>query len=333
MEIVFLNRFERTEGTADTERGQVFIGEEQGTWSSGWHSLPDQGEAKQDVWYEGMSWEELLASFRHGVARKMREGFRPLLDGMLEDAPFWERRPPLPALLQCYADQFDMSEALEPLRLWRRAKSAEEKRTAYLIATNRELQSLAVYVPRTLEELKQIPGFGHKKIERYGTELLELVRELPRDHEFPLDWVASVVSDETLAEWTFRQKEEKYGKSLTSVQEKKKLLSGIRQGHTLAELEKEMGISRRLLLERIDRLDEEGYDVLPLVEQELSAVDASEIDEAEKAMGELGDKFLKPLYQRLYAEGDGTGTGETERNYEKLRMLRIRFRRTRRSAV
>lgn len=332
MEIVFLNRFERTEGTTDVERGQVFIGEDQGVWSAGWHAFGIQGEKSQDSWYEGTSWEELLAAFRFGVARKMREGYRPLIDGMLEDALFWERRPPLPALLQCYADQFEMNEALEPLRAWRRAKTAEDRRAAYMIATNRELQLLAVFVPRTIDELKQIPGFGKTKIEKYGEELISLLRELPREHVFPLDWVSSAISDETLADWTFRQKEEKYGRSLTVVQERKKLLTAIRQGLTLAQLEKELGVERRLLVERIDRLDEEGYDVLPLVEQELSGMDGEEISRAEAAMGELGDRYLKPLYQRLYAESENGGGQETAQRYEKLRMVRIRFRRTRESA-
>lgn len=331
MEIVFLNRFERLEGTADAVRGQVYIGEDQGVWSAGWHSPDDQGGMTRDIWYEGMSWEELLAAFRFGVARKMREGFRPLLDGMLEDEPFWERRPPLPTMLQCYADQFEVEEALEPLRAWRRAKTAEERRAAYMIATNRELQLLAVFAPRTPEELRQIPGFGRTKVEKYGAELIGLLGDLPRDHDFPLDWVATAVSDETLADWTFRQKEEKYGKSLSAAQERKKLLAAIRQGMTIGELEKELGIARRLLVERIDRLDEEGYDVLPVVEQELSGIDQEEASRAEAAMGELGDRYLKPLYQRLYADEAGGGQ-EAERRYEKLRMLRIRFRRSRQSA-
>jgi hypothetical protein len=328
MEIVFLNRFERSAGPADAERGQVFIGEDQGVWTAGWHRLSDGGETSEESWFEGMSWEELLASFRFGIARKMREGYRPLLDGMLEEVPFWERRPPLPALLQCYADQFDAEAALAPLRTWRRAKSAEEKRSAYLVATNRELQLLAVYAPKTEEELKQIPGFGKTKIEKYGKELLQLVGDLPREHQFPLDWVASAVTDEAYSEWAFRQKEERFGRQQSLVQEKKRLLSGIRQGRSLAELEQELSLNRRMLIERVDRLDEEGYDVLPLVERELSELPAEEVEQAVKAMDELGDQYLKPLFQRLYA-----GSGETERSYEKLRMLRIRFRRTRKSAV
>ncbi|WP_158630079.1 HRDC domain-containing protein [Cohnella sp. AR92] len=332
MEIVFLNRFEQAVGRAEPERGQVFIGEHQGIWSAGWHPIPEQGPDNQEIWYEGTSWEELLASFRHGVAGKMKVGFRPLLDGMLEDSPFWERRQQLASVLQCYADHHGSEEKVAPLRQWRRAKATEEKRSAYLIATNRELQLVAVFVPRTPEELAQLPGFGKTKLEKYGAELLELVSSLPREHEFPLQWVENAVSEEQLEEWLFLQKEEKYGKSVSLVQEKKKLLTGIRQGSSLADLEQELGLSRRMLVERIDRLDEEGYDVLPIVDQELASVAEGEIEQAEIAMKELGDRYLKPLYQRLYSS-EAAGGGQAEQHYERLRMIRIRYRRKRTTAA
>ncbi|MBB6669685.1 HRDC domain-containing protein [Cohnella nanjingensis] len=333
MQIVFLNRFERETGVAEDERGQVFIGEEQGNWSAGWHALPAQGEPGQELWYEGTSWEELLTAFRHGVAKRMREGFRPLLDGMLEDTPFWERRPQLQALLQCYADGREgAEELLVPLRLWRRAKAAEEKRAAYMIATNRELQMLAVYVPQTLAELQQVPGFGKLKTERYGADIVALLSGYERSHAYPLDWVAEAVSAEAFADWTFRQKEERYGKSLSLVQDKRKLLAGIRQGRSLSELAEELQCPRRTLLEKVERLDEEGYDVLPLVELELSEIPEAERDGAIRAMGELGDRYLKPLQKRVYGTAEAE-EGEIERQFEKLRIVRIRFRRDRQVAV
>ncbi|WP_019005031.1 HRDC domain-containing protein [Cohnella laeviribosi] len=325
MEIVFLNRFERATGLSDAERGQVFIGEEEGMWTAGWQQLPEFGEPEQEIWYEGASWEELLATFRYGVARRMREGFRPRMDGMLEDIPHWERQPALPSLIQCYADMFDKEAELAALRQWRRAKSAEENRPVYLVATNRELQMLAVYVPRTLEELGQIPGFGPLKTQRYGAELVELLRPFAREHSFPLDWVAQRIDAKAWDEWSYRQKEEKYERSLSLVQEKRKLLAGIRQGQSLADLERELKLSRRLLLERIEKLDEEGYDVSALVEKETAGISQEEVAQATEAIKELGDRYLKPLVKRVYGETEPGS--ETERVYEKLRLLRIRLRR------
>jgi hypothetical protein len=331
MQIVFLNQFERVAGQVE-ERTQVFIGELQGVWSAGWRSIQLETSSVEDVWYEGMSWEELLAAFRHGVASKMREGFRPIIDGMLEETPFWERSPSLQQLLQCYADLQDAEEASAALRIWRRAKSLEEKKSAYLIATNRELQMLAVYLPQTLEELEQIPGFGKIKVERYGNDLIELLKGVERNHVFPLEaWVSTAVSEEQLSSWMFQVKQEKYGKALATVQEKRSLLVGIREGRTLGQLEGELNFPRRKLLEKIERLDEEGYDVLPVVDQELLELSPEELIQIETAIEELGDRYLKPLLRKVYGEINSNDQ-EVERQYEKLRMMRIRFRRERKTA-
>jgi hypothetical protein len=84
-------------------------------------------------------------------------------------------------------------------------------------------------------------------------------------------------------------------------------------------------------LERIERLDEEGYDVLPVVDQELLEVTPEESLQIESAIRQLGDRYLKPLLQQVY--GEIGSNDEVERQYEKLRMMRIRHRRANQSAV
>ncbi|MFC5528589.1 HRDC domain-containing protein [Cohnella yongneupensis] len=334
MNVVFLNQFERLAAQGQPEeQAHVYIGEQQGVWSAGWKPADSASASEADLWYEGMSWEELLASFRHGIAGKMRLGFRPLIDGMLEETPFWDRRPSLPQLLQCYADLQPPNEMADKLRLWRRSKASEEKKSAFLIATNRELHMLAVYLPRTMEELLEIPGFGKLKADKYGGGLLAVMKDAEREHPYPLEsWVPGAVSAEQLSEWLFRLKEDKYGKTLTDVREKRSLLFAIRDGKSLEQLEGDLNCPRRSLVERIEKLDEEGYDVLPIVEHELAEISAEEIGKIESALGELGDKYLKPLLRKVYGDLK-TNDQETERQYEKLRMARIRFRRVSRTAV
>lgn len=325
MQLVFINRLERWRG-GHPEQCHVYIGEDQGVWTAGWRPFPEEHPPETgEIWYEGLSWEELLASFRHGVARIMRDGFRPLVDGMLEDVPFWERKPPLQTLLRCYAEMQPAPQEISLLKAWRRDKAAAEKRAAYLVATNRELHMLAVYAPHTPEELQQIPGFGRWKTEKYGAELLELLRKIPRKHEFPLDWVAGRVDREVLATWLILQKERKYAGQLETIAAKQKLLALIREGRTLFELEKELQCSHRELVERIEQLDEEGYDVLPLVERELANLPADELERVEQAFAELGDRYLKPLHERVY--GLPSPAGEAANHYHKLRLARIRYRR------
>jgi len=331
VQIVFLNRLDRTDAGRESQ-GQVFIGESQGVWTAGWRLMAAAGSAPaEEIWYEGVSWEELLAAFRRGVAVKMKDGYRPLIDGMLE-TPLWQRQPSLQLLLQCYAElQPEKPEVMDALKQWRRAKAAEERRMAYLIATNRELHMLAVYLPRTPEELAQIPGFGKLKTQRYGADLIAILKDVPRAHAFPLDWVAQAVDERAFAEWMFRQKEQQYSRALTALHEKRALLAAIREGKSMAELEQALQLERRKLIERIEKLDEEGYDVLSVVEQELSDVTPEEWKQVSEAMAELGDRYLKPLLQRVYGTGDGTPQ-DVERKYEKLRMMRIRFRHSRQIA-
>lgn len=336
MNVVFLNRLTRLEGRLE-EVGQVFIGEEHGTWTAGWRQTESASEPTSEqveqIWYEGVSWEELLAAFRHGVAGKMVAGFRPMLDGLLEDAPFWERKPSMPSMLHFYAEQQPETELTAKLKEWRRKKAQEKGIVAYLIATNRELHLLEVYRPQTAGELAQLPGFGKLKIDRYSAELTGLLKDEPRDHAYPLDWVADRVDTDALYVWMFRDREEKYGRALASVKEKKAILAGIRDGVTLEELEKRLQCPRRKLVERLERLDEDGYDVMPLIERELLTLPEEEWNHAQGAMVKLGDRYLKPLLKEIYGEMPTVETDQLERHYEKLRMMRIRYRKERKQVV
>lgn len=46
----------------------------------------------------------------------------------------------------------------------------------YVIAHNTMLEAIAAYRPSTMAELEQIPGFGSVKCDRYGDEILAIVR-------------------------------------------------------------------------------------------------------------------------------------------------------------
>jgi len=53
----------------------------------------------------------------------------------------------------------------------------KENVPAYIIFSDATLQELATYLPGSLDELKQISGFGAVKIQRYGEEFLQKVNE------------------------------------------------------------------------------------------------------------------------------------------------------------
>jgi superfamily II DNA helicase RecQ len=69
----------------------------------------------------------------------------------------------------------DEIKILDSLKLWRSEKAKEKKLPVYLIATNKELFSIAKFKPIKKEELLDIKGFGKYKIENYGEEIIEIL--------------------------------------------------------------------------------------------------------------------------------------------------------------
>ena len=69
----------------------------------------------------------------------------------------------------------DEIKILDSLKLWRTEKARENSLPVYLIATNKELLSIAKYRPIKKEELLDIKGFGKYKIENYGEEIIEIL--------------------------------------------------------------------------------------------------------------------------------------------------------------
>lgn len=64
----------------------------------------------------------------------------------------------------------------DKLRIWRTEKAEKEGIPVFIIATNRELAEIVTRKTMTFEALRQIKGFGKKKVERHGTEIIEMVK-------------------------------------------------------------------------------------------------------------------------------------------------------------
>ena len=64
---------------------------------------------------------------------------------------------------------------LKRLKEWRKQKAEEIGVPVYVICTNKQAVGLVKKAPRTIEALKAVEGFGKKKIENFGGELIRLV--------------------------------------------------------------------------------------------------------------------------------------------------------------
>ena len=65
---------------------------------------------------------------------------------------------------------------LGALRAWRSQIARQRGVPAYVVLHDSTIDGIATSRPRTLEQLRDIPGIGDKKLEHYGEELIALVK-------------------------------------------------------------------------------------------------------------------------------------------------------------
>jgi DNA helicase-2/ATP-dependent DNA helicase PcrA len=76
---------------------------------------------------------------------------------------------------RCSACPSSMDDELfEDLRAWRLRRAQEQKVPAFVVFTDATLVAIAETVPENLAALAAVPGVGRAKLERYGSEVLDL---------------------------------------------------------------------------------------------------------------------------------------------------------------
>ncbi|MCF6342187.1 MAG: helix-turn-helix domain-containing protein [Bacteroidales bacterium] len=76
------------------------------------------------------------------------------------------------------------------LKNWRDAKATELEMSHYMVVSLKSMRALSNRAPATLEELKMIHGFGRRKLESYGEEVLELINNFRQNHELKITPIA-----------------------------------------------------------------------------------------------------------------------------------------------
>ena len=131
-----------------------------------------------------LNWAE-KRTFGERAARRNRSPYLDHLDG--SDAP--EALPVAKAEtgrergkrhLAAIREQYDSSEPDSPLYVelkeWRLETAREQGVPAYVVFNNRTLAEIAAAQPATEDELLEISGVGPTKVERYGDDVLDLIR-------------------------------------------------------------------------------------------------------------------------------------------------------------
>lgn len=73
-------------------------------------------------------------------------------------------------------------ELYEALRTWRNKRAIKENLPAYVIAHNLWLKQMVKTRVKTKEDLINIEGFSKKRTEKYGNEILEVIKSAPKSN-------------------------------------------------------------------------------------------------------------------------------------------------------
>lgn len=74
-------------------------------------------------------------------------------------------------------EKLEESELYKELKQYRYNKSKEENNKPYFVYNNLQLEALVTATPKTIEELKLVNGFGPVKCEKYGQDIIEIVKK------------------------------------------------------------------------------------------------------------------------------------------------------------
>jgi ribonuclease D len=325
MNWVFMNSLQKRLDEDRVVTAQVTIGEDAGVWHVYWNEPGEDGREQEVCWFEGNGWDEMLRAFRGNLLQKMAEGYAPLLDNITSDVQSITGRSEWMQKLYYYSDLHKNEEVYETLREWRRKQASKEGKAPYMIATNRLLALLSAFLPRTEQELAQLPGFGPYKIRQYGKELLAITGAAEREAGFPLDWVAERIDYAQYKLWLHQQQEAFLEREKLKKAQRAALLEAAEQGASLDSLQQSVQLSRRDAILMLEDLEKEGVDISKLVAAELSAVPAAERQRAAELFAKSQHQYLKPILAKLHEENIWKDVPQ-EKAYEWLRLLRLQAR-------
>jgi ATP-dependent DNA helicase RecQ len=175
----------------------------------------------------------------------------------------------------------------EYLREWRRKISKEQRISAFIVMYDTTLEALCRMRPRSLQELRSVPGFGERKIETYGKQILSALAEFDAGARAAAPREAQAKP----AEETLRL---------------------LREGKSMAEIAAIRQRQLSTVANTIATLVEEGE-----VEFDNAWVDATRKSVIEAACQRLGTQWLKPVKEAC----------PPEVTYEEIRLVVAHLRR------
>jgi ATP-dependent DNA helicase RecQ len=178
-------------------------------------------------------------------------------------------------------------ELKEYLREWRRDTAKEKRVPAYVVMQDSALVDLCLAKPSTLQELRRVSGFGDKRVEMYGEQILDALRRFRQGARATNEGVAKVSSP---------------------AKETQRLLE---EGRTFEEIAQIRARTLRSVVSLVADMIERGD-----AEFQPNWLPAERYNQIAVACRELGMDRLKPLKEAL----------PPEIPYEEIRLVIARLR-------
>jgi hypothetical protein len=178
---------------------------------------------------------------------------------------------------------------LQEIKTWRTAMADKEDLPIYMVLPQKTMYDLAELLPVTMKELKEIKGFGKKKIQKYGDDLIRIIRRyLQENHLNKID-VELPDSDTEL------QPEEPVSKQKPKGQSQQQSYEMFTQGKTIAEIARERSFAVSTIEGHLAGFVASGeLDILNLIPTEklemikayFAETESTSLSEAKEALGE-----------------------------------------------
>ncbi|MDP5275190.1 HRDC domain-containing protein [Chengkuizengella axinellae] len=183
---------------------QVYVFKLKSSWQMNWKMISGDGEMIKDLTLEKKRLVDIAKTLRSELQQHIESGYLPLFSDYYHHSDSLSPKNKKTQLLYFYSEQMTNDELFEQLRGWRREESDKLDKPPFIIASNRVLKMLSSFVPKTKEELMQIPGFASAKTEQYGDPILNITKQFERSTSFPLTWVENHINMEQFDDWLYK---------------------------------------------------------------------------------------------------------------------------------
>jgi hypothetical protein len=130
----------------------------------------------------------------------------------------------------------------QELRQWRTAQASTENVAPYQVLHQKTLIQIAIHMPDTVMALKGITGIGKRLAERYGTLIVEIVRNYRTAHGIEAVFLPTKVGDTT------RSDKESTTPGTTRGEDTKAIsLAMLQSGHSIEEIAAQRGLVRQTI--------------------------------------------------------------------------------------